>query len=202
MNRRILTSLAIAFSLALHPLNAQSLTYGLIVGSPFTNDFGNRKTFYVNPVTGNVGDLAETSASRDYIMGGAVLEWHLSQRFSLEGNALYRALHYNETQSGPRDTVVTWELPVLFKYSLKPVARLRPFAEVGASFRTAGNLNEAIPSPVGLSAGAGLGFHFHFLDVAPAVRYTRWRADKDNLLFTKSDQLEFLVEFSHTSRIH
>jgi len=198
---RILSLLALAFTPAPNISHAQTLTYGVVAGSPLTNDYGHRETFYINPVTGNVGDFAETSASRGFLMGGALVEWQFPQRLSVEADALYRALHFNRTQFGPRDTVLTWELPVLLKYSFKEAAGLHPFVEAGPAFRATGNLNSN-PSHDGFSAGAGLGIHVHFLDVAPGIRYTRWQGDRDNLIVTKSDQLELLVDFTRTFKFH
>jgi len=194
---RILICLALSFTVAMNISHAQTLTYGVAIGSPLTNDYGHRETFYINPVTGNVGDFAEMSAATGFPVGGVLLEWHFLQRLSLEANGLYRAIHFHETQVGPRDTVLTWEMPVLLKYSFKSATRLHPFVEGGPAFRATGNVNSN-PSHAGVSAGVGLGIHFRFLDLAPRVRYTRWRADPDFFTFTKSDQLEILVDFTRT----
>jgi hypothetical protein len=200
--KRILCHSTVALCLAAKIAQSQTLTYGLVVGTPLTSDFGNKVTFIANPVTGNLDDFAETPAARGFVLGGGVMEWPASKRVSLEAAALYRALHYNETQFGPRDTVVTWELPFLLKYSFKPTPGLHPFVEVGPAFRTSGNLNSTNPSHTGLAAGAGLSIHLHFLDLVPSLRYTRWRTDTDLLYRSKSDQVELLVEVTHTSKFH
>jgi hypothetical protein len=184
-------------------LQAETLTYGLVAGTSLTSDFGKRTSVFINPVTGISNYFDETPASRGFILGGGLLEWHISRSVSLEANALYRALHYNETQYGPRDTVVTWQVPVLLKYSFRHAAGLDPFAEVGPAFRVTGNLNSTAPSHTGVSAGAGLAIHLGFLDVAPGVRYTRWRSDTGSALcLSKSDQVELLIDFTQTSKIH
>jgi hypothetical protein len=180
---------------------AQTLTYGLVVGTSLTSDFGKRTFSFINPVNGGVNYFEETPASKGFIIGGGLIEYHFSRSVSLDVNALYRALHYNQTQYGTRDTVVTWQLPMLLKYSFKPAAILHPFAEAGPAFRATGNLNSTSPSHTGLCAGVGLAAHLGFLDVAPGLRYTRWRSDtRSALYFSKSDQLELLVDLTHSSK--
>jgi hypothetical protein len=133
-----------------------------------------------------------------------MLEWHFSRHLSVEANALYRELHYNnEDPPGPRDAVVTWEYPILVKYRLSsfPLGRtsLRPFIESGASFRATGNLNQANPSHHGVSAGAGLELPVDKFLIAPTLRYTRWAADTNGVP-SRPDQLELLVGFSGSAK--
>jgi hypothetical protein len=73
--------------------------------------------------------------------------------------------------------------------------KTQPFAELGPSFRTAGNLNGTHPSHEGVTAGLGLEFHARKLNFAPALRYARWAADGVTAGGAKSgpNQVEFLI---------
>ncbi len=93
-------------------------------------------------------------------------------------------------------TVVTWEFPLSAKYTI-PVRTLRPFIEVGPSFRSSGNLNGTAPSSYGGTAGLGVKGRVWKLQVGPALRYTHWASDKP--LYapqTKRNQVEVLVGVS------
>ena len=68
------------------------------------------------------------------------------------------------------------EFPILAKYRFQ-WSKVNPFAELGPSFRTTGNLNGTNPSHYGFSAGVGLEMHLRSLNVAPTLRYTRWAGD-------------------------
>jgi hypothetical protein len=123
------------------------------------------------------------------------VEIGISDKLSLEVNGLYRRLHL---RTGP-DVVVTWEIPVLAKYKFNYSA-VKPFVELGPSFRPTGNLN-AYPSHYGISSGAGVEAYMRRLRFTPTVRYTRWAADNrpfgsPEQPFTKLDQVEVLVGIS------
>lgn len=75
--------------------------------------------------------------------------------------------------------VETFEFPVLAKYRFG-VGKLRLFAEAGPSFRAAGNLN-FYPSHYGASAGVGVEMPWRRLNIALALRYTRWAPDTSPL---------------------
>lgn len=122
--------------------------------------------------------------------------------FQLEADAVYRPIreHYTTTgvllgkpyaQSG-NSPFVTWQFPVLAKYKLPlPLLgyKLRPFVEAGPSFR--------IPDSVthfGFTAGAGVSAHLGPVNIAPAVRYTRWQADPFGQI--KANEANLLVGFT------
>jgi hypothetical protein len=182
-----LTGLALAAmsaSFALR-LSAQNLSIGGAVGANLTSNF---QPFSLGP------GLTYTGART--VLAGGTVEWRLPGAFSIEAYGLYRRLH---TPFGPTSTfsVVTWEFPVLAKWRF-PLPGLTPFLEAGPSFRAAGNLNNIHPSHYGFAAGFGVERQVGRLCIAPAVRYTHWGQDLHAAQFniwTKTDQLEFLVGF-------
>jgi hypothetical protein len=172
-------------------VSAQNLSLGIAAGGAPTDAFESITTpgerFY--------------SQSADYLIG-ATLEYHLPRSFSVEADVLFRELHLTGALGTAllRTPVVTWEFPVLAKYRFHG-PKVTPFVEAGPEFRTTGNLNDTNPSHVGVAAGAGVETHWRGLDIAPAVRYTRWA--RDNVLSgpeSKSDQLEVLLGISSRPR--
>jgi hypothetical protein len=140
-----------------------------------------------------------------------MVEWRFSPHWSVEADGLYRKLHLTEAFVEPDGSlnsvspspVITWEFPVLAKYRFS-LPRLRPFVEAGPSFRTAGNLNGTTPSHAGVTAGLGVELHAAGLTFAPALRYTRWKADTVSPFadaHSKEDQLEMLVGVSRGSPV-
>lgn len=61
-------------------------------------------------------------------------------------------------------------------------------------------MNGTNPSHAGLTTGAGVEFHVGRVNIAPALRYTRWSSDTTFGFFPKSkqDQLELVVAVSTT----
>ncbi len=130
------------------------------------------------------------------------LPWHLS----VEAEGLYRPLNFKSAgvqadgslNSISPNTVVTWEFPILAKYTF-PSRTVKPFIELGPSFRSSGNLNGAAPSTYGGTLGLGIEAHVRKLKIAPLVRYTHWAADGKQYGMqprTIRNQAEFLVGFS------
>lgn len=162
---------------------------GLIAGVPITNDF-HQPSPDSPPYTGAAMRFADFRST-----AGLLGEVELTNRLSLEVNALYRRLHF---ETGP-EVVVTWQIPVLAKYGFGD-GRVRPFVEVGPSFRLTGNLNNADPGHYGITAGTGAEARWRRLRFSPTLRYTRWTEDKwanvDPQAFTRRDQVELLVGFS------
>jgi hypothetical protein len=160
-----------------------------MAGIPLTNDFPPE-----SPDSPEYSGEAKRTADFRSV-AGLMAEVELTRNLSIEANGLYRRLHF---ENAP-EVVVTWQIPVLAKYtfSLKP---LRPFVAAGPSFRAAGNLNYTNPSHIGLTAGAGIDARWRLLKISPTVRYTRWAEDgstpyaSQNL--TKRDQVELLFGFS------
>ncbi|HXA51408.1 MAG TPA: hypothetical protein VNV86_13925 [Candidatus Acidoferrum sp.] len=87
--------------------------------------------------------------------------------------------------------VVTWEIPVMARYNLGG-RRMRPFLEMGPSFRPIGNRNSN-PSGHGVTAGAGVRLRAGWLNIAPQLRYTRWAADAEQRSRTGKNQIEVLL---------
>jgi hypothetical protein len=179
----------------------QSVSIGIVGGAGLTDDF-RRELLPASP--GLPGETNYSTPKR-YIAGAMVevgLPWH----FALEVDGLYRPLGYTFAGIEPDGTlnsvspatVVTWEFPILAKYRFA-FRGVTPFVEAGPSFRTTGNLNSANPSHHGITAGLGVEMHVHRLNIAPAVRYTRWAEDPPHSVQTIPDQLAFLVGFSRAA---
>ena len=126
----------------------------------------------------------------------------LPAHFSVEIDGLYRPLNFTTFTSSvpsggsaPNNTVVTWEFPLLAKYELQ-TRPVKPFLELGPSFRTAGNLNDTFPSSHGVTAGTGLETSLRKLRFSAGARYTRWASDNTISSFqprTNPNQVEILV---------
>jgi hypothetical protein len=134
---------------------------------------------------------------------GLALEFEPIKNLFLEVDGLYRPLHVmSENNSIPgegvrtngRFSVLTWEFPVLAKYKW-PGRNLRPFVELGPSFRATGNLNGFDPSHYGITGGVGMETHLGKVKISPAVRYNRWQADGKQP-GTIPNQAELIVGFS------
>lgn len=177
--------------------SAQRLSLGVVGGGYFNRDFD---SFYTPAIPGRTGFDLVLPDSGGFIVGPAI-ELRLSDRFAVEGAALYKPLHYEDAPSfqggtimalAP-NTVVTWQYPLLLRYRTSSRG-LGPFVEGGPSFRSTGNLNRADPSHIGLTAGAGVEVPWGRLRFSPSVRYTRWREDDPGLqVRSRPDQLEFLA---------
>jgi hypothetical protein len=178
---------------------AQRLSVGLTVGGYANSDF---VSHYI-PFPGHTPDVVR-SDSGGYVVGPSV-GVRLFSGLSLNGEALYKPLHFSQSATFDQNgtvigyapaTVVTWQFPILAKYMF-PGERVRPFIEAGPSLRSAGNLNASDPSHKGVTAGAGAETRWWKVAIAPRVRYTRWAKDPWSAgVLTRSDQVEFLVNFS------
>ena len=164
----------------------QHLSFGVIGGASLTNDFQNEVIgLFSSPQGGLISVPTRLySTSKDYIVGPMV-ELGLPLHLSVEIDGLYRPLNFTAAaveangslNSVSPATVVTWEFPILAKYRFS-LHVVKPFVEVGPSFRTSGNLNGASPSNHGFTLGVGVESHLRKLRIAPTVRYTRWAADE------------------------
>jgi hypothetical protein len=134
-------------------------------------------------------------------LAGATLEARLVRDFFLEVDGIYHPLHFREPEFGSfvHQAVLTWEVPVLFKYKFR-ARRLRPIIEGGPAFRATGNLNGSQPSTYGAAGGLGVETALRRLKISPEVRYTRWARDAHpNDAFrpqTLPNRVELLVGFS------
>lgn len=182
-------------------LCGQTLSLGIVGGGSLTGAVHDATAWYPNSSIGN----RVWSQSRDWMVG-PMLELSLRPAFSVEVDGMYRELHMTWAAVMPDGTlnsvspspVVTWEFPVLAKYRLNWES-LKPFVEAGPSFRTTGNLNFT-PSHVGATVGLGVEARWRGLNIAPALRYTRWAPDLNTYGqdgHSQLNQVELLVAFSH-----
>lgn len=206
---RHLPAAAILLCLAT-PIPAQKLTFGVVAGTSATSDFESGTYHFPG---GTIPDGETTSStwtvtpgSRGLIIGPK-LELKLPGNFSLEADALHRALHSTTgmteffsggshiTFSPFTQTHASWEFPVLAKYRFR-WPPLHPFLEAGPSMRPAGN--GANVSHLGVTGGAGIEFRARNFDISPAIRFTRWNAVGGPVTAVQN-QVEFLVGFARRS---
>jgi hypothetical protein len=192
---RVSISLAACAFAVSAPAFGQALSFGVVGGAAVTQDFQDRTN----------GQILAYSTPKRWI-AGAMIEVRLPAHWSLEMDGLYHELEFTNAFVEPNGTlnsvspapVVTWEYPLLAKYRFSFLA-VKPFVEAGPSFRTAGNLNGALPSLYGFAAGAGAEARLWKLKVAPGVRYLRWAQDGHvgpDSPFTAPDQVELLVSLA------
>ena len=174
------------------------MSFGVIGGASLTQDFQNRSFGPAGKTT------TYDSTSLRWIAGG-MIEVRLPRHLAVEVDGLYHELAFTITFEGqsplPLLHVVTWEVPVLAKYQVSLPSFFPPrvmlFIEAGPSFRTAYNLNGALPSSHGFAAGAGAEVRAWKLRIAPQVRYVRWARDSSHAFpLTVPDQVQFLVGIS------
>ena len=169
---------------------AQNISIGAALGTSLTSSF--------HPPSMAIG--FHYSDARTLVVG-AVSEWSVPGRVSIEAAGLYRRLHALIPPTSSF-SVVTWEFPILANYRLS-VAGVTALLEAGPSLRATGNLNDIHPSHYGFTAGLGVETQVGRLQVAPLARYTHWAADQHptpSTVRTKADQLELLVVFRARSR--
>jgi len=185
----ILLLLALGVWVPVFAQTLKGLWLGVVVGVPLTGDFQS-SSLPILPYTG------EVKRSFDFpFVAGLTVETPIGEHLSAEVNGLYRRLRYQTDPS----VVVTWQLPVLAKYTLSS-RRARPFVEGGPSFRAAGNLNSSNPSHYGITVGAGAEVPLIRFKINPTIRYTHWAADgparTSPPTLTRQNQVELLVGFS------
>jgi hypothetical protein len=161
---------------------------GAVVGVTLTPDF---PTYQANGLaffgSGSPVPFTQFNSSgpRSFI-AGPELELRIAYGISVEADAIDRPMRSRESQtygngmalSPQNSSVTTWQFPVLGKYRFA-VGRIKPFAEAGPSFRTIGDLTGA--SRHGVTAGAGVETHLSRLTIAPAVRFTHWGDNSNNI---------------------
>ena len=197
--RLIATALSVATFGISPAASGQRLSIGVVGGGSLTDSFPTETV----PAGSGLG-IRYFSSSKDYI-AGPMVELRLFSNWSVEVDGLYRKLHFTwagveadgSLNSISPSPVITWEFPVLAKYRFH-WWKTQPFAELGPSFRTAGNLNGTHPSHEGVTAGLGVELHARKLTFAPALRYTRWAADGVSAGGAKSgpNQIELLIGVS------
>lgn len=135
-------------------LGEHKLWLGLVAGGSLTGAFPARGVY---------------SSARSYITG-LMAELELNRSWSVEMDGLYRPL---PTSAAGRDPTLTWEVPVLAKYTAGGL-RAKPYLAVGPSFRTWGNLNSVPPTPYGFTLATGVNWRVGKIRITPSIRYTRW----------------------------
>ncbi len=166
----------------MHPFGRR-LFVGAVMGVNLLGDYNSTASTLINAIDGTQTTFLSRSGPRSFLVGPAV-EFQATNNLSLEADAVYRPIreHYTEsgvilgqpyTRSGDA-SLSTWQFPVLAKYNL-PFSivgkKLRPFVETGPSFRIGGSVTH-----FGFTAGAGVSARLGRVNIAPALRYTRWRA--------------------------
>jgi hypothetical protein len=164
--------------------SAQSLGYGIKLGVPFTDVFAN-------------GGLNENS----HFAIGPMIEFRLPI-IGFEADALYHnvSLHRPTTLAQPLNVGSgnTWQFPIVGKVRLPTTPILKPYGEVGVSFRTFSGSGPDLgsPSKKGFVLGAGLDIHAIVIHITPELRFTRWGSGHPIFLQANDNQFEFLVGFS------
>jgi len=192
---------------------AQQVYFGAAGGTNLTSNFPTTDIFTPADAFGNPANRFQYLTGPRSPIFGALVEGRLSERFSIEANALLRPMRntivYTEFLANGSSRATTnqytavraWEFPVMLKYTLPPArsdGRLRPFLEAGPSFRTEEDARAVEPSPFGVSAGIGVAFHLGRIRIAPMVRYTRWEHESIYPRYaTKPDQIEFLTSIAY-----
>ena len=167
-----------------------------------------------------------SSATRRYTVGPMV-ELRLPHGFELEFDVLYSRLGFADLTKSvalifdyANTSANSWSFPVLAKYRLPALRVVRPYIEVGPSFRTVSGVSVSTTriiefgggfasgpthsssdshlnnrSNAGVAAGLGIQVRLAFLRISPEVRYTRWKADQqpDPCLYANQNQVEVLL---------
>ena len=158
---------------------AQNLGYGIKLGVPFTDVFSN-------------GGINENSR----FVIGPMVEFRLPI-IAFEADALYHYVSLNRTSTTP-SSGSSWQFPIVGKVRLPATPILKPYGEVGVSFRafTAGGSDLSVQSKKGFVLGAGLDIHAIVIHITPELRFTRWGSGHPIFLQANDNQFEFLVGFS------
>ena len=129
--------------------SAQRIEVGAKVGTPLTEAFETGSEFHID-----FGEGA-TSATRRYTIGPTI-EVQLPRRFSLEFDALYKPLGFDQlVKSGglllihTRTTADSWEFPVLAKFRFRRPPLMSPYVDGGVSFRHIGRVSSVTEKAVG-----------------------------------------------------
>jgi Outer membrane protein beta-barrel domain len=194
---------------------AQPLVIGVKGGVPLTDAFetakGNQSAYLTN--------------TKRYTVGPTV-ELHLPARFSMEIDALYTRLGFDNRILLPSASYqVTrandWQFPVLGKFEIAP-GPVRPFVDLGVNIRhvsgikqfrqvvsaatlqsvevnSAAEFNKG--TDLGITAGFGIAFKAGPVRMSPEFRYTYWggeafRDPAASLLHTNRNQGTFLLGFT------
>lgn len=223
---RILIIVAATVTMSLGPLFGQDSTtgnafqFGIKGGVPLTDPFQTGSWFNID-----FGESA-SAATRRYTVG-PMAELRLPHGFGVEFDVLYKRLGFGDLNVSSalvfaytNASANSWEFPVLAKYRIPLIRRVRPYVDVGPSFRTLSGVSAStvtiiefgygyVSGPVhsssephldhrsnaGVAVGLGTDFRVGILSISPEVRYTRWRADQypDPYLYSNQNQVDILL---------
>jgi hypothetical protein len=184
----VLLAIGRASESSFHPAGSR-VSLGAVAGWGLTGDYRAQsyraQGLVAVPQPGG-GFTYDTADGTQYLTGarsliaGPSVEFHATQRFSVEVDALHKPLRsrgWMVLDNGIRypartaTTAATWQFPLLAKYRLR-WGRANPFVEAGPSFR----LPQWDLSTYGAAAGAGIDVRLGALKFSPAVRWTHWGA--------------------------
>lgn len=164
---------------------AQPVIAGLKIGVPFNDAFQNQPYPTVATLT---------ASSNAYTLGPFV-EVRLPARFSVEADALYRGLHFNNVIGSA--STGQWDFPVVAKYKLLR-GPIKPYVEGGLDFNHISDIKNFVTanhtSNFGIVLGAGVEIHALVLRLSPEIRYTGDVLKSfDSVVSSNRNQLAFLV---------
>jgi hypothetical protein len=181
-----------------HPWG-QHFALGIIGGTTLRRDLPSQtlSTLVGIPTGGGVTIVSQAEVYRGLttFLVGPTVEFALPRNLYVETDAVYHPLREREqinpngtvTQSATFNDAITWEFPLLAKYKF-PWAPVKPFGEVGPSFRLPQGMDYL--STRGTTIGAGVEMHLRALKIAPVLRYTHWNSDRTR---TTTNQVEVLA---------
>lgn len=183
-------------ALFVHCLRAQDQkilipTVGVEAGVPLNEMFS---TYPVTPIGFPFSYTPFSSAVPSYQVG-AYADFHLIKHLAFELDGLYRpgsfAFEQSFSQFYEHTHFDTWEFPFMFQYNFTK-GRLRPFVDLGASFRHISGVHTTFDAAVasfppentsdflrnwsswGGVVGSGIAFKGGPIEFRPQFRYTRW----------------------------
>jgi hypothetical protein len=163
-------------------------------------------------------NIPATLKNKQYIIGPQ-FEIRLPAGFSVELDALYTSFEVNTVANAATSLLArsfdasSWEFPLLLKKKFRgvnaEVAAVRPFFDLGASFRRlsdvdnigdfiTGDSSGVDKTATGFVIGGGVEIRALFLRISPEVRFTHWGTDNfreglSNIFKTNRNQGQFLV---------
>ncbi len=165
--------------------HAQPVVAGLKIGVPFTEAFQNQ----------SFPTVATLTASSNAYTLGPFVEVRLPLHLSIEADALYRGLHFNNIVGSA--STGQWDFPVVAKYKLLK-GPIKPYIEGGLDFSHLSDAKNFIvanhTSNFGVVLGAGVEIHALVMRISPEVRYTGDALKNfTGIVNTNRNQLAFLV---------
>jgi hypothetical protein len=173
-------------------------SFGIKGGVPLTDAFTDNTTMGVDVITHTYSD------TKNYVVGPTV-ELSLPFGFSVEGDALYRALSLTtditvvpQPLARYSPNISSWEFPILGKYHFLHTPIVKPYVEAGPTFRHVGTQGSYL-SNSGFALGGGVDLKLWLVRISPELRYSRWSGDGATAFTVPASQLnqaEFLIGIS------